>query len=61
MVTIPVKNIEDFYEQSFNMVFSHILSPDFIINKMSDLIDDYDLDPNQNWQDFIRLFDMATI
>ena len=61
MVTIQVKNIEDFYEQSFNMVFSHILSPDFIINKMSDLIEDYDLDPNQNWQDFVRLFDMATI
>lgn len=60
-VTIPVNNIEDFYEQSFNMVFSHILSPDFIINKMSDLIEDYDLNPNQNWQDFLRLFDMATI
>lgn len=60
-LTIPVKNIEDFYDQSFNMVFSHILSHDFIINNMSTLIDDYNIDTNQSWQDFVRLFDMVTI
>lgn len=59
--TIPVKSIQDFYDKSFDMVFSHILSNDFIINKMSGLVEDYDLDPKQHWRDFVRLFDMVTI
>jgi hypothetical protein len=59
--TLQVKNVDDFYDTAFGMIFSHILSSDFIINSMSSIIDDYDIDPKQHWRDFIHLFDMATI
>lgn len=59
--TITAKDSDEFYDTIFDMLFSHILSSDYIINKMSGIIEDYDIDPKQHWRDFIRLFDMATI
>jgi hypothetical protein len=59
--TIQVKDIDDFYDKSFDMVFAHILSSDYMTNSMSAIIESYDIDPKQHWRDFIRLFDMATI
>jgi len=59
--TIPLQNSEDFYNHAFEMVFSHILSDDYITTAMTSIIEDYDIDPKQYWKDFVRLFDMATI
>lgn len=59
--TIKVKNIDDFYDTIFGMVFNHILSDDYMVNIMSNVVNSYDLDINQNWKTFLHLFDMATI
>lgn len=59
--TIKVKNIDDFYDTIFGMVFNHILSDDYMVNIMSNVVNSYDLDINQNWKTFLHLFDMVTI
>lgn len=59
--TIRVKDTDEFCEKTFEIIISHILSDDYIVNVMSKVVTDFGIDVTQDWKSFIRLFDMATI